>query len=694
MVRSPLVCTVAGAALLLCATVSLSADDFLTRAAAQMREKDFGAAYVQAAQSPESPRRAFLMGTAALRQGNAALAVLLLNEAEQKLPLVADYAVLYQAEALLKLKKYVEASAKAASIPRLYPGSQLIRRADKLYADTFFEAGDYAGGLKALQTFVEKYPSGGDSVDALFLSARCREELNDRAGAATVYRTIWLNNPASAQARKSMERLKELEKAGVKVVPHTPEELLRRASSLYSQNEFGASLVTLQSIPMENLPPALVNRIDLRTGMALYRQRSWKQAEKTLARVANSALPAIRSEARFWLAKSLERQDQEERAFAVYLELAAEGRKQEFADDALMEAAGLRRGQGKYAEASRLFEKVVREYHDSKFVPRAQWEIAWCRYLARDFAAAAEALKPLLNDESARERALYWLARAQESLGSPDAAASYRQLLDDYPAGFYATWYREQKGLPDQREPLGNRTALAELALPSGYDKPLLLASLGLIEDARVEMAALRKKAGDRKVPFPGLVRVYLEMGDYGSAIALFLQNRPVRWEKAQLPLWTAGYPLAYTDTVGRHAAANGLSEGLVYALILAESGFNPVIKSHAGAIGLMQLMPNTAKQTAREKGAFNPHRLVMPDFNVKLGTRHLKELIRGYDGDLVYSIAAYNAGAAAVERWRRNLKGLRKDEFIESIPYQETRDYVKKVYASAATYRALYGMK
>jgi|SRR5450631_2216808 len=68
--------------------------------------------------------------------------------------------------------------------------------------------------------------------------------------------------------------------------------------------------------------------------------------------------------------------------------------------------------------------------------------------------------------------------------------------------------------------------------------------------------------------------------------------------------------------------------------------------------------------------------------------------LINEYDGDEVYSIAAYNAGAAAVDRWRKNLKGLKKDEFIESIPYQETRDYVKKVYASAAIYRQLYGLR
>ncbi len=221
-----------------------------------------------------------------------------------------------------------------------------------------------------------------------------------------------------------------------------------------------------------------------------------------------------------------------------------------------------------------------------------------------------------------------------------------------------------------------------------------MLASLGMAEESRTEMAAARKKAGDKKSLFPGLARIYLEMQDYSSAIALFLQNRPVKWDKPNLPLWTAGYPLVYSELVARDTAANGLSEGLIYGLIRAESGFSPAIKSPAGAIGLMQLMPATAKATAREKGAFDPQRLTVPEFNIKLGTRHFRDLMNDYNGEVIYSIAAYNAGAAAVDRWRKSMKGLKMDEFIESIPYQETRDYVKKVYASAATYRQLYGLK
>ncbi|MEI7816499.1 MAG: transglycosylase SLT domain-containing protein [Desulfuromonadales bacterium] len=669
-------------------------DEYQSRAAAQYRDKDYGAAYTSAGKSADQTHRSFVRGMAALRLEKFEEAAALLADAEQKLPLIADYAAFYQAEALLKLKKYPSASAKAASIPVAFPSSKMVRRSEKLSADILYDSGDFKGALKLYQIYIEKYPSGSDAVDASYQSARCREESADTGGALLIYRSIWLNNPASPLAAKSQERFKLLERSGPKESSYTAEELLKRSSTLYTQNEFSASLSTLGSIPLALLPPAVTNRIDLRTGMAQYRLRQYKQAEKQFIKAAASLLPGVRSEARFWLAKSLDRQDLKDRALVMYLELASEGKKQEFADDALIEAAALKRGLGQYAEAAGLFDQATRLSSEPKTIARSVWDSGWCRYLAGEYPVAVDLFKRLLADETQREKALYWLGRMLEKNDMTAADSYYHALLAEYPAGFYATWYREQKGIKDTREQLGKRDALAELPQATGYDKPRLLASLGMFEEARAEMAAVRKKNGEKKALFPVLARIYLEMRDYGSAIALFMQNRPVAWEKGVLPLWTAGYPRAYSELVSQNAILNGLSEGLVYALIRAESGFAPTIKSSAGAIGLMQMMPATAKMTAREKGVFNPLRLTEPDYNIRLGTKHLNDLMKQYDGDVVYMSAAYNAGSGALERWKKSFKGLKKDEFIESIPYQETRDYVKKVYASAATYRQLYGLK
>jgi len=690
--RKPLIIALAGISLVSLVSLSCHADDFLTRAASLFGEKKYEESLSLARKSGESPQRTFLMGVSALRQGKPEESLALLAEAEHKLPLLGDYAAFYQVEALMKLKKFGDAAVKAATIPKIYPSSQLVRRAEKLRLDSFVAAGDYPGALKVSQAFIEKYASGSDAVDALFVSGQSCEATGNKSAAAQIYRSIWLNNPLAPQAKNSLERLKELEKGGVAVSPFTVEELLRRASALSARNEFNRSLQTLQSISLEGQPVAVIDRVVLRTGLNHYRLRSWMTAEKNLAKAAASTTPSIRSEARFWQAKALERLELNERAFTAFMELSAEGPKNEFADDALMEAAGLRKNMGSFAEAARLYEQVGKAFPETKSVGRAAWEAGWCRYLNREYSVAAVSFKALLKDDNLREKALYWLGRSLENSGNAEAGDYFHTLLGEYPAGFYATWYREQRGVKDTREPL-TRTAVIDAAIPAAYEKARLLASLGMFDEARCETTAVRKKNADKKGQFPGLARLYLEMGDYASAISLFMENRPLKWEQETLPLWTAGYPLVYTGQVTQYTAVNNLSESLIYALIRAESCFLPNVKSSAGAIGLMQLMPATAKVTAREKGSFNPARLTMPDYNIMLGTRHFRALLKGFDGDVVYSVAAYNAGTTAVGRWRKKLKGLKKDEFIECIPYQETRDYVKKVYASSVTYRQLYGL-
>jgi len=691
--RRSIAIALAGLSLLSLVSPSCHADEYFTRAVSFFRDNSYEESFSQAMRSSDSPQRTFLMGIASLRRDRAAESLPLLAEAEQKLPLAGDYAALFQAEAFMKLKRYGEAAAKAAALPASYPSSLLIRRAAKLRIDALVAAGEYPTAIRLCREFIEKYPAGADSVDVLYLSGKSHEENGDRSGAALIYRSVWLNSPLAPQAADSRERLKAMEKSGVAAVPFTVEELFRRASNLSARNRFSQSLQTLQSIPLTGQPAAVVDRVLLREGLNQYRLKKWKDAEKSLLKSSGSAIPAIRSEARFWHAKTLARLDLDDRTFSLFMAMAAEGKKQEFADDALMEAAGMRKGAGCYSEAARLFERVGREFPESRSSTKAVWEAGWCHYLAGEYPAAASSFRQLLRDEGMREKALYWLGRSLENSGSIESVGYFTSLLDEYPAGFYAVWRREQMGIRDPREGV-SRQASIDVTIPAGYEKPRLLASLGLINEARAEIAAIRRKSGNRKGELPGVARIYLEAGDYSSSVALFRQNPPSRWEKDGLNFWSAGYPLAYTDQIAQHTAVNSLPESLVYALIRTESSFSPAVKSPAGAIGLMQLMPATARATAREKGAFNAARLISPDYNIMLGTRHFRDLLKRFNGDVVYSVAAYNAGTSAVHRWQKRLKGLRKDEFIEAIPYQETRDYVKSVYASAATYRQLYGLR
>jgi soluble lytic murein transglycosylase len=147
-------------------------------------------------------------------------------------------------------------------------------------------------------------------------------------------------------------------------------------------------------------------------------------------------------------------------------------------------------------------------------------------------------------------------------------------------------------------------------------------------------------------------------------------------------------YPLKYSDAIEEHSKERGLDPNLVRGLILQESYYNPKAKSRVGATGLMQLMPPTAKEHARRmRIPFAVSRLETPDVNIRLGTYHLRMLIDMFRGNTYFAVASYNAGQGNVLKWRRAAPGKPTDEFLESIPFPETRNYVKRVTMLRSTY-------
>ena len=153
-------------------------------------------------------------------------------------------------------------------------------------------------------------------------------------------------------------------------------------------------------------------------------------------------------------------------------------------------------------------------------------------------------------------------------------------------------------------------------------------------------------------------------------------------------------YPLAFWDTVRRAADAQDVDPLLVVAIIRQESMFDPTARSPADARGLMQLLPSTAERVASTSGQPLDHAdLTDPGVNIDLGTRYLRTLLTRFGGDPLKAIAAYNGGENAVAKWQRRFADLADDEFVESITYRETRDYVKRVVANYRTYQQRYSV-
>ncbi|MGH7507824.1 MAG: lytic transglycosylase domain-containing protein, partial [Longimicrobiales bacterium] len=294
------------------------------------------------------------------------------------------------------------------------------------------------------------------------------------------------------------------------------------------------------------------------------------------------------------------------------------------------------------------------------------------------------------------QQAVYWAARAYLAAGDTvtgRARLAEAAALD--PAAYYGMlaadllgeggWHVVLAASPATSEQTALETAGAFLRLD-------VLDSLDLESESAYEMERLKRHFAGHEGAFYALAEGFHDRGQTFTGIRLGreLQRNEGSWNARLLRIV---FPFPYRDEIVRYANERGIDPYLVAGLIRQESMFNATVRSSAGAIGLMQIMPPTGKSLARQEGVrFQLAKLREPSFNIRLGTRFVADLLGRYDGRLTFMLAAYNAGPTRVARWRNLPEAAEDDLFAERIPFAETREYVKIVQQNARIYRALYG--
>jgi soluble lytic murein transglycosylase len=296
----------------------------------------------------------------------------------------------------------------------------------------------------------------------------------------------------------------------------------------------------------------------------------------------------------------------------------------------------------------------------------------------------------------ARLQARYWHARASERAGRPDAAARFAELAHEFPLSYYG-WRASERVGEGANAPVPPPLERGTAALaPAQLERPRILIEAGLIEYAREELDALF--AGARGLDDRlALARLYADAGDFHRpqrlAVDAYAETLARGPRRDALELWWYAWPAPWTDAVNRVAQARtGLPPELVYAIMREESGYQPAVMSVAGARGLLQLMPETAERVARDLALpeFHPDDLFDPAVNIQLGGVYLDQLLRQFSGRASAAIGSYNAGPHRVVAWLDG-SGLEDDEWVEAIPYDQTREYVKRVLRSVHAYKVLY---
>jgi soluble lytic murein transglycosylase len=304
--------------------------------------------------------------------------------------------------------------------------------------------------------------------------------------------------------------------------------------------------------------------------------------------------------------------------------------------------------------------------------------------------------------------AIYWRGRIAEDEGDkPLARAYYEKLSENYRYYYYANLARERLakiGVEDVGDPAVLDKLPAPPAPPQSWEAPAddvrvqkaqLLANAALFDFAVKELQA--SSSSTPAWMAKSLAEIFNDSGSYIRAIEALKRAVPgyFTMEISQIPrpIWESLFPRPYWDELKRDAEKNHLDPYLVASLIRQESEFNPAAISPANAMGLMQLLPGVGKGTARELKIrhFSTDQLLNPNTNLQLGTRYFKHMVDHYDGQVEYALAAYNAGEDRVDQWRKDGNFKSVEEFVESIPFTETREYVQAIMRNAVLYRLLY---
>ncbi|MDA8078892.1 MAG: transglycosylase SLT domain-containing protein [Nitrospiraceae bacterium] len=587
-------------------------------------------------------------GKASLDAGRPEEAVRDLSAAVREFPVLADYALLYLAEAYHSIGEHRKALESSRELFRKHPESPLVKKAK---GNEMREAGETGENLSSIfDSYLKDFPEDGE---VLFAYGFFLRQSGKGARAAEVFKNLCIKAGVKSASACVEAPPKEMKTA----------ELMERASNLMKRYEYKEAEKELR---MALAADDGSHRAEIMRsiGQSLFKQKEYRDAAAVYAKVNDT----------YHRAQSLYRAGDRERFDAALKDLLA--RHDQRASDLLLAVAADRRRDGDFSEALKIYQDVFDKYPSSS--DEALWGIAWTSYRSGDYRRAADTFSRLFK-KTEDPKYLYWKARSMETLGE-DAGNLYLALMKTG-ANFYSALahLRNSKQAqtashPEQGGIMGNGKVSAE--------RVEALISIGMTREAIDELSYMSRSIDSPAAAYY-VISKFHELGEFRRSVGL----------AGKLPysekLHRFCYPLAYWDDVEKLSRRHEVDPLLTLSVMREESRFDADARSVTGARGLMQLMPPTAYRLAKnlKLNVTKEANLHEARTNIHLGVYYLKSLQNEFVS-LSHVLAAYNAGEIVVRKWEKQSKYRSGDEFIEDIPYAETRNYVKKVLTSYFQYR------
>lgn len=640
-----------------------------------------------------------------------------LNRAKAGASELGDYVAYYLGDAYLKTAHTAEALSTLADFSKNFPDSLLIRDADVLYADALLEESRARDAAVLLEK--QRAPLRSDIELAI---GRAYEAAGDNQKSASAFRNLYFNLPNSFEADAAGAELHKLGISGSIAERRTRADLLFKAKH-YSE----AAHDYRELVNEDQISPADRPQLQLALAEALEKSGSSHDARKLLASMG-AQTGDLEAERLYLLSETARSTSDEDAVQRTLNELRTFGPSSPWLEKALLSAGNMYLLKRDYDRAIDYFRELQQRFPSGGHASYAHWKVAWLNFRQGRTDEARKGFEnqiALYPDSGEIPSALYWRARLAEEDGNPAMArAFYQKLSDRFRNYYYAEFGRlrlkalrqaqagsGEESSPKQADPV--HYALLDRVPPlstSGkitatdppddnlrVERARLLSNGGLADMAVRELQAAANQVDGTWAP-PEMARVYQDGGRYDRGIEIMKRSTPnyfaVDIPDLPRPYWEALFPKAYWSDLRKYSMLNGLDPYLVASLIRQESEFNALALSRANAVGLMQLLPKTGKTVAKQVKLkrFSAPQLYTPAVNLQLGTRYFKDMVDKYNGQFEYALAAYNAGSDRVGDWLGQGHYRDPQEFVESIPFTETREYVQAILRNAVVYRQLYG--
>lgn len=589
-----------------------------------------------------------------------------------------------------------------------YPEFALIGEAQLRYARLQRARGQRD---QALATLLLASASRDDDVrgEALDEAAKILVELGRYAEAVEALETLYYELPRHERANAGGRRLTSLRNKVPEVDPeHLYALAFERAELLLEQRRYGDAYNGFASLLQRFSKQADSDLVRLKMATCQYRRRQLSSSVANFKRVKRSDLEP---EALFYQAEVSRRLRRRSAFKSSVAELEKLYPTSSWTEKAIWSLANDQLDEEEVDAALENYRRLIQEFPEGEHVLDAKWHVHFEMFRSGKFEEAGFGLEEAALErpgDDALPRILYWSGRSYQEAGRFERAdAIFRQVLLGYQNSYYGRRaFEHLSQLQGQRASMESIEAARRgidlsdvLRVDRGATQTRIaeLYAVGLSKRALEEALNAVVGAHDDPAFLAMAAWIHSHQGDNLRAIITIRNAFPfyisATGDLLPRPIWELFYPLPYREHVEAYSLARGLDPYLVAALIRQESTFNPRVRSPAGARGLMQIIPATGRQLARqERRKYATNDLYNPQINIQYGTRYLKDVLGRFDGRVDYALASYNAGPHRVKRWTGMDMTLDPEIFIEDIPFAETRKYVKLVLRNEMLYRRLYG--